>query len=92
MPAMQAWHVAALALLGWYLIVPPMTGLGGGPDLQAPFNKWHIRASFDSARACNHVYLEELDRIWKSKADAKQRIQIQNAQCIATDDPRLKGN
>ena len=43
-------HIAALALVLWYLIVPPSKG---SPtflfDAHAPFNQWTIRDTFDTA-------------------------------------------
>jgi len=48
---------AALALLGWYLLIPPVfSPMGGHPrsfnDLSAPLNRWNIWASFDSEISC----------------------------------------
>jgi len=47
-------HAAALALVGWYLMVPPFAGTGKGsyPDDRAPLSKWSMGGSFDSAEAC----------------------------------------
>jgi hypothetical protein len=35
---MNPRHAAALALVGWYLIIPPLKGLGR--DERAPLSKW----------------------------------------------------
>jgi hypothetical protein len=38
---MKPRHAAALALVGWYLMVPPpMDGNPQTPDLSAPLSKW----------------------------------------------------
>jgi len=56
--AINIRHAAALALVGWYLMVPPMAHkedwqLGGprGPE-RAPLSKWFTYDWFDTADAC----------------------------------------
>jgi hypothetical protein len=74
-------HTAvALALLGWYLMLPPQTRFWwvGAPrsDNSAPLNMWTNAQSFDKAPACEA---------------ARMAMQVQaGAQCVSTDDPRLK--
>ncbi len=46
---MKLRHVAALALVGWYLMMPPIPD-HGEPD--PPISQWEIRYSFDSAASC----------------------------------------
>jgi len=46
---------AALALVGWYLMFPPLIKLRGGtfiPDETRPISEWTVHSSFDSADAC----------------------------------------
>ena len=55
---------AALVLVGWYLLIPPVfSPMGNHPrafnDLNAPLNRWDIQASFDSETSC----LKEKERI-----------------------------
>ena len=38
---MKLRHAAALALVGWYLMVPPPIGKGEMIDLKAPLAKWN---------------------------------------------------
>ena len=50
---MNLRHAAALALVGWYLLIPPVfSAMGSHPrafnDLNAALNKWDIQGSFDS--------------------------------------------
>lgn len=88
---MKLLHGAALALFGWYLMLPP-------PDTTAPFANWKIEGSFDSAAQCKAA----LDSLIAQEAqyppdpnpdnEAVWRKALQDALCIATDDPRLKGN
>jgi hypothetical protein len=83
---MRPRHAAALALVGWYLMIPP--SVSGGFDSAAPLGKWFVYSSYDSAHECegskflNHEALKQRNDHLK---DA-----FEHAQCIATDDPRLK--
>ncbi len=42
---MNPRHAAALALVGWYLMVPPMTQVRGHPAAltEAPLGRWNQR-------------------------------------------------
>jgi hypothetical protein len=105
---MNPRHCAALMLVGWYLLIPPVfSAMGGHPrafnDLKAPINRWDIQGTFESDASCE----TERARILK---EAPLRIQFahehpdqdqngnieavaeawQLAQCVASDDPRLK--
>jgi hypothetical protein len=44
-------HTTALALVGWYLMTPPLD-VGGLPDDHAPISSWRNEQSFDSAQDC----------------------------------------
>src|SRR5258708_33138358 len=58
MSGMKPRHAAALAVVGWYLMEPPM--LGGNPpiyepprpDLSAPLERWIVDDTFDTASQC----------------------------------------
>ena len=50
---MNRRHAAALALVGWYLMVPPRDG--NSLNALAPFSKWEIADSFDSANECRQA-------------------------------------
>jgi uncharacterized caspase-like protein len=52
-------HAAALALVGWYLMMPPLTKVGPDsynlpPDTSAPISKWTYSAvdHFDTEEEC----------------------------------------
>ena len=53
---MNPRHAAALALVGWYLMLPPHGSSGGvtalGVWTDAPMSKWEIDQSFDTADEC----------------------------------------
>jgi hypothetical protein len=78
-------HVAALALFGWYLMIPP-TGINGWPNSNAPILNWTVLDSFDTALACSNA-----QRHFNSGGRGTRkltRFRPQSA-CVATDDPRL---
>jgi hypothetical protein len=47
---MNARHAAALALVGWYLLLPPISD--GTPDVTAPLSRWEILFPYETARDC----------------------------------------
>jgi hypothetical protein len=49
---MKTYHVAALALLGWYLMAPPYSWPYNQGELSAPLSEWKILQRFDTATAC----------------------------------------
>ena len=56
---MKPRHAAALALVGWYLLIPPVfSPMGDHPrsfnDLSAPLNRWDLWASFDRKTSCEN--------------------------------------
>jgi hypothetical protein len=74
---MRIWHVAALALAGWYLMLPPKRWADGG---KGPAVGMAILSSFDTADECE----SSVDRFMK-----RTRINLMNAKakaatCIAT--------
>jgi hypothetical protein len=88
---MKLRHAAALALVGWYLMVPPST------DERAPLFQWEVVASYDSASACREALHKSKDpaQVESDYPSLARLFAAQGflaAQCIATDDPRLKGN
>ena len=105
---MTILHAAALALVGWYLMVPPdFTGRPHSIDSAAPISRWTIVTSFNSADICKKALTElqnkngdpaKLDATGRLRRFQKRqpadpelaRARVDNAACIATDDPRLK--
>jgi hypothetical protein len=101
-------HAAALALVGWYLMTPPLDA-GGLPDDHAPISSWHNEQSFDSAQDCEQGKvtvlenrIEGLKQLEKMQTRPAPQLFEQNlrwtrgvfaaSKCVGTDDPRLKGN
>jgi hypothetical protein len=92
MADMKLRHAAALALVGWYLMIPSST-LPPGVAYKEPLRKWQIVRGFDTANDCDDF----LSTFFES-SQQKQALNILEpayrdymfAECIATDDPRLK--
>jgi hypothetical protein len=82
MADMKLRHVAAMVLCGWYQLAPPELR---GPS--APLGKWQTIGTFDHVADCERADLEYLDNSLKSP---KKFVDIHPAECIASDDPRLK--
>jgi hypothetical protein len=98
MADMKLRHAAALALVGWYLMVPPPVIHSSVPvNLDAPLSEWGIFSGHDSAAECEQT-LVEFYKLAKTElvanpADERYRIrfyQLESSQCIASDDSRLK--
>ena len=94
---MSLRHAAALALAGWYLMVPPILQEDDSVRInpEAPIGQWSVLKSFDSAEACNEIK-QTLERSNRNLEPAETNDQLKkdsalNTKCIATDDPRLKG-
>jgi hypothetical protein len=86
--SMNLQHAAALALVGWYLMVPPLQNSVFGCDPNAPLRKRLKFRSFDSETACK-------DRLDQMQGEEKNdpdpfHCRIKHSICVATDDPRLK--
>jgi hypothetical protein len=87
-------HAAALALAGWYLIIPSST-LPPGVAHKEPLRKWQTVRGFDSADDC-----EDFRSAFFERSRQRQGLNVLEpsyrdymfAECIATDDPRLKGD
>jgi hypothetical protein len=100
---MKLRHAAALALVGWYLIGPPQQGGPADFNIHAPLSKWKVIDSYDNIGKCeqgksvhqDHWYDRAIADPVGTKAaikDAIMLIWLNDAQCVASDDPRLKAN
>ena len=89
-------HAAALALVGWYLMVPYD---GTSPN----FGGWTIRATFEKRTDCESAAAKlradgygssAVDRIGPSDSKDEDRAsqiwQEENAKCLASHDPHPK--
>ena len=101
-------HAAALALalVGWYLMTPPVDSCRGGtfahPCAETPLAKWTIERRFDEAAKCETAKAawHESGTRYSTRRDqgATQILTPEEAdiarwllaECIQSDDPRLK--
>ena len=49
--AMKSHHAAAIAIVAWYLMIPPV-GIDNMVDARAPLSQWRKGVSFKSEKAC----------------------------------------
>jgi hypothetical protein len=88
---MKPRHAAALALVGWYLMMPPIdpaSRFGSGAteqqaDLKAPLYAWWITDTFDDLDQCKAAIASMTP---KTTGGYWSHIQ-----CISSEDLRLKG-
>lgn len=103
---MKPHYAAALALVGWYLILPPMNPTSANlrrsmdgawwTDIRAKLKDWQIVESFDEAADCEIARYKTIEDSGKHRRRLGSgyqrafRIAESQAQCIASDDPQLK--
>jgi hypothetical protein len=86
---MKPRHAAALALVGWYLMVPALR------PLETHSEKWTVIATFADYRSCESAVAELQIEGWKSSAvltvpaPSLLAWQKQNADCDQFNPPRL---
>ena len=99
-------HAAALAFVGWYLMMPPDSAkVPHSVDSEAPLSRWIIVATYDTQDNCEKALADiqhkEQDPIELDKTGKLQRFQKHDAAlgkaraidagCVESDDFRLKG-
>ncbi len=101
---MKPRQIAALALVGWYLIVPPLDkphATYTSPE-NAPLSEWRRMPNevFDNQQDCEaelanqRAAAEREARLNRGGLDLyspERELFVKTARCIASDDPRLKG-
>jgi hypothetical protein len=103
---LKSRHLAALALVGWYLMMPPNSAkIPHEVDSDSPLARWTIVTSFNDEDTCEKALADvqntEQDPITLDKTGRLARLQKQdaalgkaraiNSACVASDDIRLKG-
>jgi hypothetical protein len=85
---MKPRHAAALALVGWYLMMPHRPG-----DRSEPFSQWYQSHEFDTDAECNDLLEYDLslyqDNKSKNPVVQEQIRRLRYAQCVDANDPRL---
>jgi len=102
---LKSRHLAALALVGWYLIMPPNSPkVPHEVDSDSPLSRWTIVTSFNDEDTCEKALADiqnsEQDPVTLDKTGRLARLQKHddalgkaraiNAACVASDDFRLK--
>jgi len=90
-------HTAAMVLVGWYLMVPPVVCEKGkcNAELNAPFSQWHrSKKSAGSESDCEEARPKVRAAVDKAIKDVSARPEYDKALaaglCVSSDDPRLK--
>ena len=86
---MKIRHTAGIALVGWCLIMPPLSQDRQQVDKKAPFSRWDTVGTYQTATGCK----AELAKLTTLIAGNINLSVIQRralaGKCIAADDPRL---
>lgn len=101
---LKSRHLAALALVGWYLMMPPDSPkIPHDVDVDTPLSHWIVVTTYDDEDACENALTGiqnsqtdpiTLDKTGKLKRldrhdDALGKARALNAACVASDDIRL---
>ena len=103
---MKTRHAAALAIVLWYLIIPPI-GADNKVDAHASLSKWRIGVGFESEKDCDDSLKDAIQKPmtpaeYQAAASATHKANMkplsmsemtkrtQESICVAGDDPRLK--
>jgi hypothetical protein len=86
----QSWEMytngpATLALVGWYLIVPPPYYIGIG------MANWQRRGVFDNKAQCQSARLNLIQHP-PGDVDVRGYFDWNYPQCVSSDDPRLSSH
>ena len=82
-------HAAALALVGWYLMVAPPQSFKNHEYHEVPLGEWTHKANFDTEVECKHEISKGCHRFQNGEVLGLEGP-LCWARCIASDDPRLK--
>jgi hypothetical protein len=88
-------HAAALALVVWYLMVPPVQGAPAQILDHAPLSEWDIDFQYDTKAECEKAIPSDKDTQERVNQCSNGDCAVNSAlpgygRCIAADDPRLK--
>ena len=96
---MKIRHAAALALVGWHLMIPSVSPTAA--LIAAPLSQWNRWASYDSVDNCDSAMVELKNEAFSqaqydcladhSRADlCHGDLAKSSSECVSADDPRLK--
>jgi hypothetical protein len=96
---MNLRHAAALGLFVVYLMIPPLAENSNKPQADLPLSQWWQHQAFDSPQECEdskdrylHKYEDNAKKEQKMKTYWNGMMEsVVQGLCVASDDPRLKG-
>jgi len=97
--AMKVRHAAMLALIGWYLIIPPLVDTPYKIDTEAPLANWKIYQTFDTSKECDKSLAAAKAKYEPTasaplgtikKGSRAFALQMTFAECISSSNPSLK--
>jgi hypothetical protein len=83
-------HTAALALVGWYLMLPPVGTDGKPPNINAPLSTWHQVGAFHSSAACKKKRKSRLNLSQQQVAALKQQNTKEMKSHVYTSEPAAR--
>jgi hypothetical protein len=103
---MNSRHASALAIVLWYLMIPPI-GADNKIDPHAPLSQWRKGVGFESQKQCDDSLKEAIQNPmtpaeYQAAATATRKAKMKpltmvemtkrtaESLCVAGDDPRLK--
>ena len=99
---MNLRHTLAIALMGWLLMVPPVTPGTREVNKSAPLSEWTRRRSFPQNEGCENAKYQLRKQASAVQAeetmgetrqiDPNEFCATCNAQCVSEDDTRLKSS
>jgi hypothetical protein len=86
---MNLRHAGALAIVGWYLMTAPVENVGQFSSVkrEVPISEWTRGEQFDSKEQCEGARKEYLEY---PPIPLREMKDLLVAECVASDDPRLK--
>jgi hypothetical protein len=97
---MKSHHAFVVALVGWYLMIPPLVNAPYKIDSEAPLSSWKVYQKFNTADQCKESLSSAQEKYWQTavapigtikKGSRAFALQITFARCVSSDDPALKG-
>jgi hypothetical protein len=80
---------AALTLVGWCLIMPPLSRDRQQIENNAPLSRWETIGSYETAGACTNELAKLTALIAGNVNHTVIQTRVLAGKCIAADDPRL---
>jgi hypothetical protein len=85
---MKLRRTAALVLVGWYLMTPPLDR-NREHDPSAPISRWAINGRYDTAAKCAKAQMQNIN-YWNHVGNEQMLDAFGQSACIPTNDSRLK--